>query len=65
MRKSTGVAVAVVVGLTFAASAAVAAEKDIHTPRVPAAELQKAKDMKKDMDKKMKGMDMKGSKKGS
>jgi mono/diheme cytochrome c family protein len=38
--------VASVAGLAFAAGVAVAAEKDIKTPRVPAAELQKAKDMK-------------------
>ena len=46
MRKSTGVLVAGVVGLAFATGVAVAAEKDIKIPRVPAAELQKAKDMK-------------------
>jgi len=46
MRKSTGVVVASVVGLAFAAGVAVAGEKDVKTPRVPAAELQKAKDMK-------------------
>ena len=46
MRKSTGVLVAGVVGLAFVASTAMAAEKDVKIPRVPAAELAKAKEMK-------------------
>ncbi|MBI3607261.1 MAG: cytochrome c [Nitrospirae bacterium] len=46
MGKSTSVVVAGVVGLVFAAGVAVAAEKDIKVPRVPAAELAKAKEMK-------------------
>lgn len=46
MRKSTGVLIAGVVGLAFATGVAVAAEKDIKMPRVPAGELQKAKDTK-------------------
>jgi mono/diheme cytochrome c family protein len=46
MRKSTGVLVAGVVGLAFVASTAMAAEKDIKIPRVPAGELAKAKEMK-------------------
>lgn len=46
MGKKTGVMVAGVVGLAFAAGVAVAAEKDIKVPRVPAAELAKAKEMK-------------------
>jgi mono/diheme cytochrome c family protein len=46
MRKSTGVLVAGVVGLAFVAGTAMAAEKDIKIPRVPAAELAKAKEMK-------------------
>lgn len=46
MGKCTSVVVAGVVGLVFAAGVAVAAEKDIKVPRVPAAELAKAKEMK-------------------
>ena len=46
MSKRTGVLVAGVVGLAFVAGVAVAAEKDIKIPRVPAAELAKAKEMK-------------------
>lgn len=46
MGKRTGVVIAGVVGLAFAAGVAVAAEKDIKVPRVPAAELAKAKEMK-------------------
>lgn len=46
MGKSTGVVIAGVIGIAFAAGVASAAEKDIKMSRVPAAELQKAKDMK-------------------
>lgn len=46
MGKRTSVVVAGVIGLAFAAGVAVAAEKDIKIPRVPAAELAKAKEMK-------------------
>lgn len=46
MGKSTGVVIAGIIGIAFAAGVATAAEKDIKMPRVPAAELQKAKDMK-------------------
>lgn len=46
MSKRTGVLVAGVVGLAFVAGVAMAAEKDIKIPRVPAGELAKAKDMK-------------------
>jgi mono/diheme cytochrome c family protein len=46
MGKSTGVVIAGVIGIAFAAGVATAAEKDIKMSRVPAAEVQKAKDMK-------------------
>jgi mono/diheme cytochrome c family protein len=46
MGKSTGVVIAGIMGIAFAAGVATAAEKDIKMSRVPAAELQKAKDMK-------------------
>ncbi len=46
MRTSTGVLVAGVVGLAFVAGVAVAAERDIKIPRVPAGELAKAKENK-------------------
>lgn len=46
MGKSTGVVIAGIMGIAFAAGVATAAEKDVKMPRVPAAELQKAKDMK-------------------
>lgn len=46
MGKSTGVVIAGIMGIAFAAGVATAAEKDIKMSRVPAAEVQKAKDMK-------------------
>jgi mono/diheme cytochrome c family protein len=46
MSKRTGVVVTSLVGLAFVAGVAVAAEKDVKVPRVPAAELAAAKAMK-------------------
>jgi mono/diheme cytochrome c family protein len=46
MGKSTGVVITGIIGIAFAAGVAAAAEKDVKIPRVPAAELQKAKDNK-------------------
>ena len=46
MGKRTSVVVAGVIGVAFAAGVAIAAERDIKIPRVPAAELAKAKEMK-------------------